>query len=343
MNAKFVKFVAPGKTKLVEMPVQPPGPGQIVIDAELSLISAGTERTLLKGAPEYPFSPGYSLVGHVAEIGEGVDRFQVGDRVAASATHGSMVTCNADLAFKIPSAVTFEEAAFLTVGATALFSVRLAQLNLGDPVLIFGQGLIGLIASQIARSAGAMPVIGVDMDEARLELARSLGVDHAIHGSDQEQLAKLIEQLPGGGVAASVELSGAPATIEQAIRFTRRRGRIVAASMNPNGHNVDIYGEAWMKGLALVGSYINSRPWRLDCLEMYPPSDWPLNCYQSGEFEGNDVGTTAGDTATMLDLIAHDRVKVAPLISDRVKAKDAPALFDRLLQADFLGAQIEWK
>lgn len=343
MRSSVIAFTAPGRAELLDRAIAPPEPGRILIEAELSLISAGTERTLLKQAPDYPFFPGYSLVGHVAAVGEGVTGFAVGDRVAASASHGSLVACDADLAFPIPDGVSSQDAAFFTVGATALYAVRLAQIAMGDPVLVVGQGLIGLIATQIARCAGAVPVIGVDLDRKRLDLALALGADFVFEAGDEQGLAGAAAALAGGGVAATIELSGAPVMIDRAIGLTRRRGRVVAASLNPAGYKVDLYGEAWMKGLSLVGAYFNSRPWRLDTVEMAPPTNWPLRSYRGGRFEGNDIGTSAGDSALLLDLLAHGRIKVAPLVSEAVDAKEAPALFDRLPRSEFLGALIRWK
>ena len=76
MRSSVIAFTAPGRAELLDRAIEPPEPGRILIEAELSLISAGTERTLLKQAPDYPFFPGYSLVGHVAAVGVTASRHE---------------------------------------------------------------------------------------------------------------------------------------------------------------------------------------------------------------------------------------------------------------------------
>jgi NADPH2:quinone reductase len=343
MESHDVVFTAPSRAELITRPVDELGPTEIMIEADVSLVSAGTERSAYRQAPSYPFPPGYSLVGRVAKTGPQVTRFAVGDRVAASASHGSLVACEEIMAFGVPDTVSNEHATFLTVGATALYAVQLARISLGEPALILGQGLIGLLATQLARSAGAVPVIGTDLDPARLELARSLGADHALHAEDVDSLRAVLADLPGGGVAAAIDLSGADRALDLAVSATRRRGRVVAAALNfTGGGTVDLYGEAFLKGISLTGAYFNARPWRLDSTDLTPPTDWPPRPVATTEFEALDVPTSASDTAMVLRLLEHGRLQVAPLITDEVDFRDAPALYDRLLTSATLGALIRW-
>lgn len=342
MHGEFITFTGPQTAEIISRAVEELKPREILIEAEVSLISAGTERLMFKAPPVTPYFPGYSMVGRVAKIGSGVTRFAVGDRVAASAPHGSHVKCEDIMAFRIPASVASEHATFITVGAMALYAVRMADIRLGDAMLIIGQGLIGLLASQIARVAGALPVIGTDMQPARLELARKLGADHAFQADDADGLRRVLAGLPGGGVAATIDLSGAPNALNLGVGATRRRGRVIAAALNPDGGQVAVYGEAFLKGVALVGAYFNARPWRLDSSDLTLPTDWPPRMLDAVEFEGLDIATSAGDTAMILRLIEHGRLNVAPLITDTVSFRDAPALFDKLAGTGFLGGIIRW-
>lgn len=342
MNGNFIVFTGPLKAEVLSISLPELGSCDILIEAEASLISAGTERFAFRQAPFYPFFPGYSLVGRVVAKGDAVKRFSIGERVGASAPHGSLVVCDERMAFAVPEGVLPEHATFLTVGATALHAVRLAQLGIGDPLLIVGQGLIGLLATQIARFAGAAPVIGIDVDKKRLEIARTLGADFVYEAGDEGGLGTLLAALPGGGVAATVDLSGASGVMELGVRSTRRRGRVVATALNPGGGNVDLYGLASFKGISLVGGYFNARPWRLDALEVTPPQDWPPRPASIEEFEGSEVGTSAGDTAMILRMIALGRLSVQPLISDVVLPPAAPELFAKLPDTGFLGGVINW-
>lgn len=340
--AKIIRFDAPGHAVLVDQPLAAPGPGQVRVKAEVSLVSAGTERTLLLKAPAYPLTPGYSMVGRITDLGPGVTGLAVGDRVVAHTAHASEAVCDHRFVLPVPEQVASDDAAFFVIGAMALFTVRLAALQIGDPLLMIGQGLIGLVATQVARMAGAAPITVVDVAPERLELARRFGADRGFLASEGEGLRQWLRSLPGGGPAATVELAGIGPAVDTAIEVTRRRGRVVAGSMLPSGHPVDAFGRAWMAGLQLVGAYFNSRPWHLAATDTTSPLDWPVRPYDSGTYAGSDVDTSQGDIALFLRLLACGRFDLQPIVGEAVEAKDAPALFNRLPHSDTLGHLIRW-
>src|SRR5256885_3186538 len=123
---------------------------------------------------------GYSAAGTVIEIGEGVTNFREGDRVACAglgyASHAEVLAVPKNLCVAIPDGVSFEGAAFGTVGAIALQGVRLAEPTLGESVVVIGLGLIGQLTAQLLKANGCR-VFGIDLDESRVELARRLGTD----------------------------------------------------------------------------------------------------------------------------------------------------------------------
>ena len=127
---------------------------------------------------------GYSSAGTVIEVGEGVEEFRVGDRVACAgagyASHAEVVFVPKNLAVKLPDAVDFESAAFTTLGAIALQGLRLADVRLGETVAVIGLGLVGLLAVQLAKAAGCR-VVGMDPNPERCRLAQELGCDAACY------------------------------------------------------------------------------------------------------------------------------------------------------------------
>ena len=125
---------------------------------------------------------------------------------------------------------------------------------LGDPVLVIGQGLIGLIATQLVRLSGANPIIGIDVDASRLALSRKLGADLTFDARDEAALEAALPDLPGGGPAVTLELSAVPKMIERAIAVTRRKGRIVRGSLAIRGYSTDVYGRAWREGIKIIGT-----------------------------------------------------------------------------------------
>jgi NADPH2:quinone reductase len=343
LKGQFVEFTGPGAATLVDAEVGAPGAGEVLIEAETSLISPGTERHFLLKAPRYPIRPGYSLVGRVGAVGPGTGAFGVGDRVFAMAEHGNRVVCDQRLVFKVPETVSADEAVFASVGAMAVYAVGLTRIALGDPLLIIGQGLIGLLATQVSRCAGAMPIIGLDVRTDRLELSSRLGADLHFDAREEAAVDAAVAQLPGGGVAATIELSGAASALDRAVALTRRRGRIIAAALGMHGRPTDMFGLPFLKGLHLIGAYFNARPFRLDQSELSSPLNWPPRPYDGGEYSDNELATSSSDFMHFLRMLQLNRVNVEPLISEVVEMADAPALFERLAHSDFLGGLIRWR
>jgi predicted dehydrogenase/threonine dehydrogenase-like Zn-dependent dehydrogenase len=174
---------------------------------------------------------GYSSSGIVLEVGNNVTDIAVGDKVACAgagyANHAEIVSIPRNLIAKIPEYVSFEEAAFTTVGSIAIQGIRRAKVVFGDNVVVIGLGLIGLITCQILKAAGAR-VIGIDIISDRLKLAEELGVDECII-SDEMTVGKLKEYTEQTG-ADSVIICAATASnvlVNQAMEMVRKKGTVV--------------------------------------------------------------------------------------------------------------------
>jgi len=134
-----------------------------------------------------PIPLGYSCAGVVEEVGRGAEEFRAGDRVACAgmgyASHAGTVFVPRNLAVQIPEGVTFEDAAYVTLGAIALQGVRIAEVRLGESVAVIGLGLLGQLTVQILKAAGCR-VFGYDLDPTKVALAKELGADGAVVRSD---------------------------------------------------------------------------------------------------------------------------------------------------------------
>jgi predicted dehydrogenase/threonine dehydrogenase-like Zn-dependent dehydrogenase len=146
-------------------------------DGLLATVSAVRNRL------DQPAALGYSSAGTIVAVGEGVSDLNPGDRVACAgaghAVHAELACIPRMLVARIPSAqVTFDEAAFTTIGAVALHGVRNADIKLGEGVAVIGLGLLGQLTVQILKAAGCV-VLGMDIFKERVDLALRLGADAA--------------------------------------------------------------------------------------------------------------------------------------------------------------------
>lgn len=253
-----------GETFLETVPVPHAGTGQVLIQTRRSLVSAGTERMLVefgksnwiqkarqqpdkvrmvldkvktdgllptmeavRSKLNQPLSMGYSNVGVVVEVGAGVTEFQIGDRVVSNGHHAEFVAVPKNLCAKIPADVSDEHAAFTVLGAIALQGIRLIQPTLGETVVVTGLGLIGLLTVQLLRANGCR-VIGIDIDPARLSMARQFGAE-TINALHEDVVASAMQFSQGRGVdAVLLTLSSeSDAPVHQAAQMCRKRGRIV--------------------------------------------------------------------------------------------------------------------
>ncbi|MFC2027908.1 zinc-binding alcohol dehydrogenase, partial [Chloroflexota bacterium] len=248
---------------------------------------------------------GYSSAGIVIEVGEGVHELKAGDRVSCArggfASHAEVVFIPQNFCVKIPDNVSFEDASFTTVGAIALHSIRLCELNPGDQVAIIGLGLLGQIAVQIAKGAG-YHVFGTDSDPNKVNLAKQLGADDvAVVGTD-DVLSKATSFSKSKGFDAVVIFASAASNepLETAADICRHNGKIVVPGMV----KLDIPRETfYQKEL----SFIVPKGWG-------PGFDDP-NYELTNEADSHThIGWTAHQNMEQfIELVAKGQVKLEPL------------------------------
>ncbi len=175
---------------------------------------------------------GYSCAGVVIEVGEGVSDLRAGDRVACAgagyANHAGMNVVPRNLVALVPDGVSFEEAAFGTLGAIALQGVRRAEPGLGDRVAVLGLGLLGQITAQMLKATGAV-VIGVDVRPDRVSRAQALGLDAGFTVGERDFVAGVLERTDGRGADAVIVTAagGDAGLLNKAFDACRRKGRVV--------------------------------------------------------------------------------------------------------------------
>ena len=328
MKGKFVQLQDRGKVVIEEEEVRKPGSGEVLIKTEVTMISPGTERAFLLGLPntsgEYPARSGYNHVGEVIEAGEGVTGLKVGDRVVSSANHAEYVVRNASGAFPVPSGLSSRKAVFFQMLAIALQGVRKAKVELGDSVLVIGQGLVGNLALQLSRLSGGFPVIAMDTETSRLELSMNCGADHGLDSTDDNCEEALKDCTGGRGASVVIEATGHPEPINLAFQLASRFGRVVIlASTRGETKNVNFYRDVHKKGITIYGAHNSARP----------KSDSTVGFWTSDD-----------DFRVLLELLAADRLMIDPLISHEFDAEDAPEAYQLLMQWDprLMGSLLIW-
>ncbi len=345
-----------GELKVDEVPETICHSGGILVSNAASLISAGTEKMVIelaqktlvgkarerpdlvrqvvnklrrdglistietvKARLETPLALGYSCAGIVREVGRGAHEFRVGDRVACAgmnyASHAETVFIPKNLAVNIPEGVSFDEAAFVTLGAIALQGVRTAELKLGDSAAVIGLGLVGQLTVQILKAAGCR-VIGIDLDSARIELARALGADAAV--SRNGDVLEAVAQFTGGyGVDAIVMTAAAETSdpIELAGTLARDRAIVSVVGAAPLDVPRKIYYEKELQ-LRLSRSY---GPGRYDAQYEERGIDYPI---------GYVRWTERRNMQEFLRLVSTKAVILDPLITHRFPIARAETAYE---------------
>ena len=323
-----VVFKAPGVVKVESFDVIPPSRHQVLIRNILTLISPGTEIAFLMALPntprKFPMYPGYSSVGIIEEIGEDVKEFKRGDLVVATAPHASHVVVHADNVYKVPEGVDVKDAVFFTLSCIALQGVRKARIELGESVAVIGEGIVGQLATQLARLSGAIPVIGLDLYNTRLKIAQRLGADVVLNPSRSDFMREFLRVTDGEGAKVVIEATGNPQAINLALKLTSHRGRVILLGSTRGKSTVNFYSDVHKKGLIIIGAHNSIRP-KYESYEAY----W----------------TFKDDLKVVFRLLKSKRLKVRELLSDIIPFTETPEAYRRLREEKerYITIALDWR
>ena len=332
MTGHYVVFELIGTAVLKPFDVPRPAAGEVLIETDYTVVSAGTERANLMNLPNtsgaFPYYPGYCGVGRVTALGDGVETVAVGDRVLLTFGSGHCshtVRKAAELTVVKDDRVESLDAAFVAIAAMGLQGVRKLKLELGEAAMVIGLGLLGTFATQCAALSGAIPVIVSDFDPRRRELALTLGADYAF-SPDEENLAEKIQKLTyGKGPSGIVEVTGSAVALQQALTYVAWEGRVslLGCTRIPDA-NIDFYQYVHRRGVSLIGAHTLVRPQ----VDSYP-GYW----------------TAGDDYRALLALLAAGKLKAKPIISEIVSPERAPAIYARLAEEKHppLGIVFDWQ
>jgi 2-desacetyl-2-hydroxyethyl bacteriochlorophyllide A dehydrogenase len=241
VTATSVWFPRAREVELREETLRGPGPGEIRVRAIASGLSHGTEMLVfrgevpanlaldlptLAGSYAFPIKFGYASVGRVVEVGAGA-AFTPGDPVFVHHPHQQEYVVSASAAVRLPSRLPPEYGVFLANCETALNVVLDAHPRFGEEVVVFGQGVVGLLVTQLLNLGGAR-VTAVEPIALRRELALRCGADEAV--TPEAALAKIATRTNGRGADVVIEASGNASALQLAIDAAAFQSAVVVCS-----------------------------------------------------------------------------------------------------------------
>jgi 2-desacetyl-2-hydroxyethyl bacteriochlorophyllide A dehydrogenase len=267
MTRVSVIFTAPGQVEVVQEPLPTPAPGDLLIQTDVSAISAGTELLFLRGqvpaamsvdstlaaldgAVRYPLRYGYACTGRVIAAGADSDAAWIGRRVFAFQPHTSHFTAPATQLIPVPDGVTPAQAALLPNMETAVNLVMDGQPVIGERVAVVGLGVVGLLTVALLARFPLAHLLAVDPLPARRALALKLGA-HAVMTPEAASAA--------GDCDLTYEVSGAPAALNTALTLTGYAGRIVIGSWYGSKQApIDLGGAFHRSRIRLLASQVST-------------------------------------------------------------------------------------
>lgn len=269
------------------MPRPQIGPGELLIKVMASGI-CGSDVMEWYRIKRAPLVLGHEITGEIAEVGDGVEGYGVGDRVFVShhvpcnrchyCLNGHHTACetlhttnydpggfaeyvrvpqiNVDRGvFLLPDEVSLEDGTFIEPLACVVRGQRLARLQPGQTVLVLGSGISGLLHVALARALGAGRILATDVNEYRLKAAQRLGADVVIHA--EEDVPARLRQANETRLADLVIIcTGALPAFSQALQSVDRGGTVLFFA--PTGPGVDLpipVNDFWRNGITLMPSY----------------------------------------------------------------------------------------
>ena len=336
VGVKQIVFTGLNRAELLDMPVPELMEGEVRIRTAYSAVSTGTERANITGdvtmpgmrgkQPDHVFPRylGYSETGVVEAIGPGVNSIRPGDRVLSFwGAHRQIQVLPERQVVRIPDNVSLLDAAFVFIAAFPLAAIRKVSVEIGESAMVVGLGILGQIAIKLLRAAGAVPVIAVDRDAARRELALQLGADAAFDSGESNFEQKVRSITDGKGASVMIEVTGNGLALNQGLRCMAKMGRVALLGCTRRPTEVDFYYDVHLPGVALYGAHTFARPE----IESYP-GHW----------------THRDDCAALLRLISAGRLDLHSLITEVHSPEDAPEVYRRLVfEPDFpVGVAFDW-
>lgn len=317
--------------EIVDIPKPTIGPDELLVQVKACGICGsdihGWDGSTGRRRP--PLIMGHEAAGIVAEVGSNVKGFAEADRVTFDSTvscgrcyycrRGSINLCEnrqvlgvscdefrrhgafaeyvvvpQNICYQLPASLPFEHAALIEAVSIAVHAANRSPIRLGDSAVVVGSGMIGLLVIQTIRLSGCSQIIAVDLDDNKLQLARSFGATSVLNPQKVDVLEQVQELTQGRGVNVALEVVGASAPLNTAIECTRRGGAIT-----------------------LVGN-------------LSPKVEVPLQKMVNRELSIYGSCASNGEIPQCIDLLSRGAIQVQPLITATASLDEGPQWFAKL-------------
>ncbi len=319
-----------------EVPTPSPKEGEVLIRLQACSVCGSDVHGFdgSSGRRQPPLIMGHEASGIIAELGEGVTDYKVGDRVTFDSTiycgecdmckAGKVNLCNSRMVlgvscdeynrdgcfaeyvvvpdyilYRMPDNVTFTQAAMIEPLSVAYHAATRTPVTPNDSVLVVGIGTIGLLTMQVVRSFGAKQIIAVDIDDSRLELARKNGATHTVNSKDPDALEQILALTEDGqGVDVAMDATGIESTVNLCVKSVHLDGRVV-----------------------LIGNLAQNM-------------NFPLQYVVTRQISLFGSCASAGEYPQCLDLIASGQVEVDSMISKIVPLEEGDKWMNKIFNRE---------
>jgi L-iditol 2-dehydrogenase len=280
-----------------------------------------------------PIVMGHEAAGIVESVGSAVQNFRAGDRVTFDSTvycgkcfyclrgqinlcenrevigastptfrrmgaFAELVSVPARIAYLLPDSLSYAHAAMIEAVSVAVHAVSLTPIALDDTVVVVGAGMIGLLTLQAVRAAGASKVIVLDVDDSRLELARSLGATKALNSRGSDVIPQILDMTSGHGADSAMECVGSTVPVKLALDSVRKGGSVT-----------------------LIGN-------------VAPTIELGLQSTVTRQIRLQGSCASSGEYPACISLISRGAIRVEPLISAVAPLRDGASWFHRLYERE---------
>lgn len=335
------RWVVPGerqvRLELFDLPQ--PGPHEVRVRTEASLVSAGTELAIYTGIhqgltnpqvtwPKYPQVMGYMAVVRVEAVGPGVTDHQEGDRLLTSTGHVRHalldVSATTELrSWRLSNEGPAHRLVFARMAKTAATALTRTKVTFAQSVVVVGLGIIGQVTLRLFEAAGSWPLVGIDPIAFRREAALRGGARAALDPTQANFREALVSELPGGADIV-VDATGWASALPDILSLAREGGTVlVLGSPRGTAPDVDFYRDLHRRNLRLLGAHDSGI---------------------GGTIRENFTYTDTRVVPALVDWVLRGTVPVDDLITHHVPATTLEEMYQGLLDDKdrYLGVVLDW-